>query len=62
MMAEMFPNVYADMLHVISWEVCGGHRLLAVECALPLCAVAVMSGVTLWLTDRTSDKKVQMLL
>lgn len=62
MMAEMFPIVYADMLHVISWEVCSGHRFLAVECALPLCAVAVMSWVTLWLTDRASDKKVQMLL
>lgn len=26
MMAEMFPNVYADMLDVVPWEVCGGHR------------------------------------
>jgi len=50
MMAEMFPNVDADMLHVISWEVC--------SVRLPLCAVAVMS----WVTDRASDKKVQMLL
>lgn len=62
MMAEMFPNVYADMLHVIPQEVCGGHCLQAVECALPWYAVAVMSGVTLWLTDMASDKKVKMLL
>ncbi len=47
MMAEMFPNVYADMLHVIPQEVCGGHCLQAVECVLSSCAVAVMFGVTL---------------